>query len=139
MGFSLRWLPLWRSTGSRALRLQQLRHVGSVVGAPGLCSTCLVVEAHRLSCSVPCGIKPVSPAVAGRFFTTESTGKPISQVLYFLFPQELLANLAMCLSMYLHIYFYICTSISKFIISYFKILVILLTYYFIFPHSTKGT
>ena len=33
-GFSLRWLLLLWSTGSRALRLRYLQHVGSVVTAP---------------------------------------------------------------------------------------------------------
>ena len=41
-----------------------------------------VAVTHGLRCSGACGIlldkgsKPVSPAVAGRFFTTESPGKP---------------------------------------------------------------
>ena len=30
---------------------------------------------HGLSPSVACGIKPVSPALAGRFFTSEPPGK----------------------------------------------------------------
>ena len=47
-GFSLRWLLLLRSTGSR--------HVGSVVVARGVKSTGSVVVAHGLSCSVACGI-----------------------------------------------------------------------------------
>ena len=49
-GFSLRWLLLLRSTGSR--------HVGSVAVAHGLWSAASVVEAHGLSCSVACGILP---------------------------------------------------------------------------------
>ena len=47
---------LLQSTGSRVHRLQQLWHVGSVVAAPRLWSTDLVVVAHRLSCCVACGI-----------------------------------------------------------------------------------
>ena len=43
--FSLRWLLLLQSTGSRH-RLQQLQHTDSVV------------EAHGLSCSIACGIFP---------------------------------------------------------------------------------
>ena len=41
-----------------------------------------VVVAHGLNCSVACGtfpesgIGPVSPVLAGRFFTTEPPGKP---------------------------------------------------------------
>ena len=46
--FSLRWLLLLRSTGSR--------HVGSVAVARGLQSTGSVVVAHELSCSAACGI-----------------------------------------------------------------------------------
>ena len=61
----LRPVPL-RSTGSR--------RAGSVV------------VAHRLSCSVACGIfpdqdlNPVSPALAGGFLTTAPPGKPWIQV-----------------------------------------------------------
>ena len=55
-GLLLQWLVLLQSTGSRVLRLQWLRQVGSVVAAPGLCSTGSVVEVHRLSCPMACGI-----------------------------------------------------------------------------------
>ena len=55
-GFSLRWLLLLQSMGSRVRRLHQLYHMGSVVATPGLQSTGSVVVAHRLSCSVTCGI-----------------------------------------------------------------------------------
>ena len=48
VGFSLRWLLLLRSIGSR--------HTGSVVVARGLQSTSSVVVAHGLSCSAACGI-----------------------------------------------------------------------------------
>ena len=47
-GFSLRWLLLLRSTGSR--------RAGSVVVACRLWSTGSVVVAHGLSCSAACGI-----------------------------------------------------------------------------------
>ena len=46
-----------------------------------------VVVAHGLSCSEACGIfpgpgiEPVTPALAGRFFTTEPPGKPLPEVL----------------------------------------------------------
>ena len=49
-GFSLRWLLLLRSTGSR--------RTGSVIVAHGLQSAGSVVVAHRLSCSAACGIFP---------------------------------------------------------------------------------
>ena len=85
--FLSRWLFLW-STGSRACGLQQLLHVGSVVVAPGLQSTGSIAVVHGLSCSVVCGIglpqsgiKPVSPALAGRFFTTKPLGKPSLTIL----------------------------------------------------------
>ena len=57
-GFSLRWLLLLRSTGSRRAGIQQLWHMGSVVVARGLQSIGSVVVAHGLSCSVACGIFP---------------------------------------------------------------------------------
>ena len=48
---------------------------------PGLWSTGSVVVVHRLSCSMACGVLAVpriepTPALAGRFFTTEPPGKP---------------------------------------------------------------
>ena len=58
VGFSLRGLLLLWSTGSRAHRLQQMWHAGSAVVIPGLQSTCSVVEAHWLSCSLACGVSP---------------------------------------------------------------------------------
>ena len=59
-GFSLRWLLLLQSTGSRCAGFSSC-HVqarGSVVVARELCSTGSVVVVHRLSCSVACGIFP---------------------------------------------------------------------------------
>ena len=50
--------------GFSCCRAQALEHSGSVVGA------------RRLSCSSACGVEPRSPLLAGRFFTTESPGKP---------------------------------------------------------------
>ena len=67
--------------GSRAHGLQQLQHVGSVVVAPRLWSTGSINSVARgLSCSwhMETGIGPMSPALAGRFFTTEPPGKPQS-------------------------------------------------------------
>ena len=91
--FSLRWLLLLRSTGSR--------HAGSVVAAcrpQGAWAS--VVVAHSLSscgtltllfCSVwdlprP-GIKPMCPALAGGFLTTVPPGKSqlyLSKTIFFL-------------------------------------------------------
>ena len=48
MGFSLQWLLLLRSSGSR--------HAGSAVVARRLWSAGSVVVAHGLSCSAACGI-----------------------------------------------------------------------------------
>ena len=73
-GFSLQWLLLLGSTGSRALRLQQLQHMGSVVVAPRLQSTGLVAP-WMWDLSRP-GIEPMSPELAGEFFSTEPQGKP---------------------------------------------------------------
>ena len=54
-----------------------------VVVAPRLWTTGAIVAVHGLSCSTACGnlpapgIEPVSPALAGGFFTTETSGKPL--------------------------------------------------------------
>ena len=56
VGFSLQWLLLLGSMGSREQGRQQLRHVGSVAAVPRLQSTGSIVMAHRLSCSEACGI-----------------------------------------------------------------------------------
>ena len=56
LGFSLLWLLLLQSVGSRASELQQLRHAGSVVGASRLQDTGLEVVVHRLRCSMASGI-----------------------------------------------------------------------------------
>ena len=79
-GFSLRWLLLLRSTGSR-------REGFSSCGSQAL--------DHRLSscgtrASELCGmwdlpgpgLEPVSPALAGRFLTTAPPGKPCMLILY---------------------------------------------------------
>ena len=57
MGFSScgTWAQQWQLTGSRA-QAQQLWHVGSVVVARGLQSTGSVVVALGLSCPTTCGI-----------------------------------------------------------------------------------
>ena len=80
-GFSLQWRLLLQSVGSGALGLPQLWYQGSVVMAPGLWSTDSVVVVHGLlllACGDPSGsgIEPMSPVLAGRFFTTEPPGKP---------------------------------------------------------------
>ena len=88
VGFSLWWLLLLRSTGSRAHGLQQLWHEGSLVVARGL-SSCgsRALERSLSSCgpraqllrsmwTLPrSGLEPVSPALAGRFLTTAPPGK----------------------------------------------------------------
>ena len=56
VGLSLWCLLLLQSTGFRVLRLQQLWHMGSIVAAPRLQSTGLVVVVQGLSCSKVCGI-----------------------------------------------------------------------------------
>ena len=81
MGISLWWLLLLWSMGSRAR--------ASVVEVPGLHSCSSQALEHRLNSlgtrawllralwAVPKpGIKPVSPALAGRFFTPEPQGNP---------------------------------------------------------------
>ena len=50
-------LGTW-NMGSRALGLQFLQHMGSVVIAPRLYSTGSIAVGHRLSCSVACGVFP---------------------------------------------------------------------------------
>ena len=77
------------SCGEQGLRFSCDAHTSHCGGfsycrvwAPGLQSTVSVVVAHGLSCSLVCGghsrpgIESVSPALAGRFFTTEPPGKP---------------------------------------------------------------
>ena len=71
---------LLRGTGSWAPGLQELQLVGSLVR--GCLSTGSIVVAHGLKLlgsiwDLPgSGIEPVSPALAGGFFTTELPGKP---------------------------------------------------------------
>ena len=57
--------------------------MGSFVAAPRLQSSGSIVVVHGLSRSAACGIfldqifiEPVSPALAGRFFSTGPPGKP---------------------------------------------------------------
>ena len=87
-GFSLQWLFLLWSTVSRVHGLQYLQLVGPVAMAPGLQSTGSVVVRHGLIYSLGTWdlpgprIKPMSPELAGRVFTTEPPRKP--QHIYFL-------------------------------------------------------
>ena len=80
----LQWLLFSWGMGSTRVR-------ASVVAAHELSSCSLPVLEHRLSsCGARAymwglpgpGIKPMSPALAGRFFTTESPGKPIGSLLH---------------------------------------------------------
>ena len=79
-------------TGRRLCGLQQSWHEGSVVAAYGLQITGSVAVAHRAYLfhdiwdPLRPGIKPMFPALAGRFFTTELPGKPQS----FLLPSDFL-------------------------------------------------
>ena len=57
-GFSLWWLLLLQSTGSRVYGLQQLLHVGSVVVVPGFQNTGSITVVHGLRCSTACEIFP---------------------------------------------------------------------------------
>ena len=73
VGFSLRWLLLLRSTGSR--------HAGfSSCGSRALehrLSSCARAQLFRSMWDLPTpGLKPMSPALAGRFLTTATPGKP---------------------------------------------------------------
>ena len=71
-GFSLWWLSLWQSVGSRVCRLQYLQLMGSVVAAWDL--------EHGLSCSIASGIFPDQICVShiGRWipdhWTTKKSG-----------------------------------------------------------------
>ena len=87
--FSL-WCPLWLlRTGSRRVGwLQCLQQMDSVVAIPGLWGTGSVVVLHSLSCSKSrSGTEPVSPALAGRFLTTETTDAPMFSLLVCFFHQ----------------------------------------------------
>ena len=94
------------SCGIRALGhmgFSKWPHVGSVVVAPGLKSAGSAVTVHRLSLSAAwgagCGegllpgpeIKPMSPALAGGFFTPEPPGKPVINIFLGLSPLEAIA------------------------------------------------
>ena len=85
-GFSLRWLLLLRSTGSRHMgfsscgtRAQQLWLVGSRAQAQQLWRTGLVA-CGTWDLPRP-GLELVFPALAGGFLTTVSSGKPRTWVL----------------------------------------------------------
>ena len=57
-GFSLQWLLLLQSMGSRHASFSSCGVRASVVVARGLWSTGLVVVVHGLCCSTACGIFP---------------------------------------------------------------------------------
>ena len=79
-GFSLQWLLLLRSTGSR--------HVDSVVVAHGLQSTGSVVVGHGVSCSAACGIfldqdRTCVPCTGRRILNHCATREvPVCEILY---------------------------------------------------------
>ena len=73
VGFSLRWLLLLGSTGSRA-PAQELQLPGSRAQAHEL--WCRGLAAPQWVGSPQTSDKPVSPALTGEFFTTEPPGKP---------------------------------------------------------------
>ena len=73
--FSLQWLLLLQSTGSRAYTIQQLGCGGSAVAAPQLQSPGSVALPRQ-------GMEPISPALACGFFTTELLGKPWTSVTF---------------------------------------------------------
>ena len=80
---SLWWLVVLWSTGSRVHGLQSLHLLGSRAQTQSLCHKGLVAAWHL--CHLPgSGREHVSPALAGRFFTTEPPGKPSHQVLLLL-------------------------------------------------------
>ena len=62
-----------RCRGFSCCRALALGHTGPVIAVLELWNTGPVVAAHGLSCSEACGIKPVSPALAGRFRTWDQT------------------------------------------------------------------
>ena len=77
----------WTSSGFSYWEPQALGYMGSAVAPPRLWSTGWVVVVHGLSCFVACGIFPdhelnLSLALAGRFFTTEPPGKPLSLYIF---------------------------------------------------------
>ena len=82
---------MFQSMCSRVHRLQELWHEGSGFAASGsraqvLLSTGSVVVVHRLSCSETFGIfldqgLNLCPALAGRFFSSEPSGKPSTLIL----------------------------------------------------------
>ena len=68
-GFSLLWFLLLWSTGSRALGLQYLLHMGSVVVAQGLSWDLLRPETETVSTALQGGFLTTRPP--GKFFMTE--------------------------------------------------------------------
>ena len=78
-GFSLQWLFLW-STGPRGLRLHSSQHAGSGVVVHQIawctCYTCDTRVAWSGMWNL-CKLEtePVSPGLAGRFFSTDSPGE----------------------------------------------------------------
>ena len=71
----------FQSMGSRACGLQYLRCLGSVVAVHGF--SCSVATKGILVVDLPrSAIESASPALAGRFFTTEPPGKLLELKIY---------------------------------------------------------
>ena len=98
MGFSLQWLLMLWSRGSRMPGLQQLRHVGLsgprwFLGSRAPLDSCGTQAQllHGMWDPPISEIRLVFPALAGRFLTTESPGKPLRKfykALHFFFPSK---------------------------------------------------
>ena len=78
--------------GFSSCRAHTLWCMGSAAGAPGLQSTGSVVMVHRLRCSKACEVFPGQEcnlcltAMAGRFLTTKSPGRPYFFFFFSLWP-----------------------------------------------------
>ena len=87
VGFSLRWLLLLRSTGSRRVGFSS-RGSGALERGLSSCGAWTLLLRGMWDLPGP-GLEPVSPALAGRFLTTAPPGRPpvhwiLNFLLYFL-------------------------------------------------------
>ena len=78
MGFSLHWLLLLGSRGSRVHGLQWLLPVGSAVAAPRFKNTGSIVGACGFSCSVACGSSPDQGPNSGLLYWQAEFFLPLS-------------------------------------------------------------